>query len=62
MHSRPLSPLFAVYVADTCSSAAQMVRMFIMYRQDNSDVAMDDNGDFTVVWQSYGQDGSSWGV
>ena len=36
MHSRRLSLLFAMYVADTCSSAAQMVRMFAMYRQDGS--------------------------
>ena len=28
---------FAMYVADTCSSAVQMVRMFTMYRQDSSD-------------------------
>ena len=31
-------------------------------RQDKSDVAMDDNGDFVVVWESYGQDASSWGI
>ena len=30
--------------------------------QQFSDVTIDDNGDVTVVWQSYGQDGSSWGV
>nr|XP_020181785.1 MARCKS-related protein 1-A-like [Aegilops tauschii subsp. strangulata] len=28
---------FAVFFADTCSSAMQMVRMFNMFRQDNSD-------------------------
>ena len=31
-------------------------------RQDHSDVAIDANGDFTVVWESYGQDGSRWGI
>ncbi len=31
-------------------------------RQEKADVAMDAGGDFVVVWNSYGQDGSSWGV
>jgi hypothetical protein len=31
-------------------------------RQEKADVAMDADGDFVVVWNSYGQDGSSWGV
>jgi len=31
-------------------------------RQDNSDVAMDTNGDFIVVWESDLQDGNSWGI
>ncbi len=31
-------------------------------RQDKSDVAMDSDGNFTVVWASDGQDGSSWGI
>jgi len=30
--------------------------------QSNPMVAMDADGDFVVVWQSNGQDGSSWGV
>ena len=30
--------------------------------QQASDVAVDANGDAIIVWQSYGQDGSSWGV
>ena len=30
--------------------------------QDFSDVAMDNSGQFVVVWNSYGQDGSKWGV
>ena len=30
--------------------------------QDYSDVATDADGNFLVVWQSQGQDGSSWGV
>ena len=37
MYSRRLSLLFAVHVTDTNSSAAQMVWMFTMYRQDNND-------------------------
>ena len=31
-------------------------------RQDKSDVATDANGNFAVVWESYGQDGSAWGI
>ena len=31
--------------------------------QENSTVAMDDNGNFVITWSSFGQDaGSSWGV
>jgi hypothetical protein len=30
--------------------------------QKDADVAMDANGNFTIVWQSDGQDGSSWGI
>ncbi len=35
-----------------------MVNTTVRARQDHSDVAMDQNGDFTVVWESYGQNGS----
>ncbi len=31
-------------------------------RQDRSDVAMDQNGDFTVVWESYQENRISWGI
>jgi hypothetical protein len=31
-------------------------------RQEQSRVAMDADGDFVVTWDSYGQDGGSWGV
>jgi uncharacterized repeat protein (TIGR01451 family) len=30
--------------------------------QQSPSVAMDADGDFVVAWESYGQDGSSWGV
>jgi len=30
--------------------------------QNYSVVAMDEDGDFVIVWQSYGQDGSSYGI
>jgi len=30
--------------------------------QQDSDVAMNDDGDFVVVWESWGQDGGGWGV
>ena len=32
------------------------------HRQDSSSVAMDQNGDFVVVWRSDQQDGNSWGI
>ena len=39
-----------------------LVNTAVVQRQDHSDVAMDANGDFVVVWQSFSQDGSDWGV
>ncbi|MCA9101156.1 MAG: DUF4214 domain-containing protein, partial [Planctomycetales bacterium] len=30
--------------------------------QSDSDVAMDGNGNYVVTWQSFGQDGSAWGI
>ena len=39
-----------------------LVNTYTKDRQDHSDVAMDANGNFTVVWQSFGQDGSDWGI
>ncbi len=32
------------------------------YSQQSTDIGMDSNGDFTVVWQSDQQDGTSWGI
>ncbi len=32
------------------------------YRQEDSDVAMDDAGNFVVAWRSDQQDGNSWGI
>ena len=31
-------------------------------RQEASDVAVDADGNFVIVWDSFGQDGNSWGV
>jgi len=31
-------------------------------RQENSDIAMTDDGRFVIVWASDGQDGSDWGI
>jgi len=39
-----------------------VVNTTVVNRQEKPDVAMDDNGNFVVVWGSEGQDGSSWGV
>ena len=39
-----------------------MVNTTVRARQDHSDVAMDQNGDFTVVWEAYGQSNTSWNV
>ena len=44
------------------TSAEILVNTRTANRQDKSDVAMDDNGDFVVAWESYGQDGVSWGI
>jgi hypothetical protein len=39
-----------------------LVNTYTNSLQRNPDAAMDGNGNFTVVWQSDGQDGISWGV
>jgi hypothetical protein len=39
-----------------------MVNTTVRSRQDHSEVAMDQNGDFTVIWEGYGQSGGSWNV
>ncbi|MBX3412470.1 MAG: hypothetical protein KF708_07270 [Pirellulales bacterium] len=31
-------------------------------RQDQSRVALDHNGNFVIIWESFAQDGSSWGI
>jgi hypothetical protein len=38
------------------------VNTTVLARQDRSAVAMDQNGDFTVVWEGYGQSNTSWNV
>jgi hypothetical protein len=38
------------------------VNTFTQHQQQNSDVAMDSNGDFGIIWQSYQQDGADWGI
>ncbi len=39
-----------------------LVNSYTKNRQDNSDVAIDTNGNFVIVWQSDQQDGGSWGI
>ncbi|MBN2581092.1 MAG: trypsin-like serine protease, partial [Pirellulales bacterium] len=43
-------------------TAETLVNTYMPYRQQYSDVAMDDAGNFVVVWESDQQDGSTWGV
>src|SRR5262245_10589616 len=38
------------------------VNTYTTFRQLESDVAMDADGDFVIVWHSTGQDGSGYGV
>ncbi|MCA9098489.1 MAG: hypothetical protein KDA36_08890, partial [Planctomycetaceae bacterium] len=38
------------------------VNTYVTNSQTSPDVAMDADGDFVVVWQSYGQDGGAYGV
>jgi hypothetical protein len=38
------------------------VNSYTLSEQRDSSVAMDSHGAFAVVWDSYGQDGSGWGV
>jgi hypothetical protein len=35
---------------------------YVVYDQKYPDVALKENGEFVSVWQSYGQDGSSYGI
>ena len=44
------------------TNAEFLVNTSLAYNHDDSSVAMAANGNFTVVWQSFGQDGSDWGV
>jgi hypothetical protein len=39
-----------------------LVNTTTTYWQEKSDVAMDSNGNFVIVWESDQQDGSSWGI
>ncbi|MBN1394651.1 MAG: trypsin-like serine protease, partial [Pirellulales bacterium] len=39
-----------------------LVNTTTAHRQDYSDIAMDDAGNFVVVWRSDQQDGNSWGI
>lgn len=38
------------------------VNIVTEYDQQNASVAMDADGDFVVVWESWDQDGSGWGI
>ncbi len=45
----------------TCGSEF-LVNTATMGNQQNPSVAMDSNGDFVVAWETYGQDGSGYGI
>ena len=49
-------------VQGTAKGDEMRVNTTTAYRQDNSDVAMDANGNFVVVWESDQQDGSYSGI
>jgi hypothetical protein len=46
----------------TAETSEIQVNTSVLARQDHSDVAMDQNGDFAVVWEGYGQSGGPWNV
>ena len=64
--SRAIRTAASMPAASMCKAAAMTDEMLVntttANRQDNSDVAMDANGDFVVVWQSDQQDGNTSGI
>ncbi|MBT4520861.1 MAG: hypothetical protein HOC23_12725 [Halieaceae bacterium] len=52
----------AVVAITTPATSEQVVNSETSSQQWNPWVAMDNDGDFVVVWQSYGQDGPDYGV
>jgi len=53
--------LTSLFLASVCGAEFQ-VNTHTTYDQKNAAIAMDENGNFVVVWSSYLQDGSSNGV
>ena len=53
--------IFAFLFTGLCPAEFQ-VNTHTTYDQKNADIAMEPDGNFLVVWSSYGQDGSSNGV
>jgi hypothetical protein len=60
---RPFIACFLIVVFVTSIYGAEFqVNNHTTYDQKNAEIAMDETGNFVVVWSSYGQDGSSNGV
>jgi hypothetical protein len=58
---------FGVYAQQYNSAGAPqgtefLVNTYTTSYQYNPSVGMDNDGDFVIAWESYGQDGSGWGV
>ena len=67
MRSRRLLAWFATMALPLTATAQKVgpefqVNTYTSSYQDSASVASDASGDFVVVWQSYGQDGSSFGI
>src|SRR5580765_2090522 len=58
--------LFAAVAVIGWGSAARaddfQVNTYTYYAQQFPDICSDSSGNFVVVWQSYYQDGSGWGI
>jgi hypothetical protein len=62
---KSMDSTFASFI-DGCGVSGSInefqVNTYTTSQQQNSSVAMDNNGDFVIAWMSRGQDGSSYGV
>ena len=54
--------LVITFIFSTISNAKFQVNTHTTNHQRDVDIAMDSTGNFTAVWNSYGQDGNSGGI
>lgn len=52
----------AAIAAEPVLEASSIVNTYLESKQQSPRIAKDSNGNFVVVWQSWLQDGSSWGI